>query len=78
MALLTPAAPHLTEKQTGLLNTAEAAASLGISKRSLQERVQDRELAFVKIGRSIRFDPSDLAAFIDRNRVKARGWKGGA
>lgn len=59
-----------------LLTTAEAAHVLGIGKRTLQERVERREIACVKIGKSVRFDPADLAAFVERNRVQARGWKG--
>lgn len=59
-----------------LLTTTEAAAVLGIGRRSLQERVQAREIAAIKIGKSIRFSTDDLAAFVERNRVKAIGWKG--
>jgi len=36
--------------------------------RSLWER---RELAAVRIGRKIRFDPADLDRYIDSQRVKA-------
>ncbi len=60
-----------------LLDTLETARFLGMGKRTVQELVADRKLAFVKIGRSIRFAPADLAAFVEANRVKAVGWKGG-
>ena len=60
-----------------LLNTNEAAAHLGISKRTIQELAASRKLAFIKFGRNVRFDPADLAAFAEKNRVKAIGWKGG-
>ncbi len=60
-----------------LLDTNKAAAALGIGKRTLQERVAAREIAVVKIGKAIRFDIRDIEAFIDRNRRKAVGWKGG-
>ena len=59
-----------------LLNTDEAAAELSISRRTLQELVSSRALGCVKIGRAVRFHPDDLAAFVERNRVKAVGWKG--
>ena len=59
-----------------LKKTDDAAAYLGISRRKLQELVQDREIGSIKFGRSIRFDPADLEDFIDRNKVKPRGWKG--
>lgn len=61
--------------QTGLVDTDEAAAALGISRRKLQELVSSREIDFIKIGRSIRFDPADIERFKDAHRVRARGWK---
>ena len=61
-----------------LLITEQAAAFLGISKRTIQELTASRKLAFIKFGRNVRFDPADLAAFTEKNRVKATGWKGGA
>ena len=65
-------------KLVKLLNTEEAADCLGIGKRTLQELTASRKLAFIKFGRNVRFDPADLAAFAEKNRVKATGWKGGA
>jgi excisionase family DNA binding protein len=61
-----------------LLDTTEAAATLGIGRRTLQELLAAREVASVRIGRSVRFDPADLADFVNRNRRKANGWKGAA
>lgn len=58
-----------------LMDTLAAARFLGMSKRTVQELVADRKLAFIKIGRSTRFHVSDLEAFIDVSRVKASGWK---
>lgn len=60
-----------------LLTTNEAAAALNQSRRTIQERCADGSLAFIKIGRSIRFHRDDIAAFIEKNRRKAVGWKGG-
>jgi excisionase family DNA binding protein len=60
-----------------LLTTDEAAAYLGISKRTIQELAANRKLAFMKFGRNVRFAPADLATFTEKNRVKAIGWKGG-
>ena len=59
-----------------LFNTDEAASILGIGRRGIQERVASRELACIKIGRSTRFSAADIADFVERNRVKAQGWKG--
>lgn len=65
-----------TEKLGRLHNTESAAADLALGKRTLQELVHNREIAFIKIGRAIRFAQSDLDAFKNAKRVKARGWKG--
>jgi excisionase family DNA binding protein len=78
MANALPTAPRnsAAEAPFKLLDTLEAADALGIGKRTLQERVAAREIAVIKIGKAARFHPDDLAAFIERNRVKAQGWKG--
>ena len=59
-----------------LYDTTETADILGIGRRGVQERVASRELACIKIGRSTRFSAADIADFVERNRVKALGWKG--
>lgn len=58
-----------------LLTTSETALVLGIGKRTLQEKLEAREIGCVKIGRSTRFSQEDITGFIERNRVKAIGWK---
>jgi excisionase family DNA binding protein len=58
-----------------LLDTSEAAKFLKMGKRTVQELVAARKLAFIKIGRAIRFDPADLRTFVNANRVQAVGWK---
>lgn len=70
-----PTRRDAAEATHNLLDTNSAARALGIGRRTLQERVAAREIAFVKIGRCTRFHPADLAAFIERNRVKEAGWK---
>jgi len=48
-----------------LLNEAEAAERLGWSKRTLQRRRWQRlPPGFIKIGRSVRYDPAALDTFI--------------
>ena len=61
-----------------LYDTTQTADILGIGRRGVQERVASRELACIKIGRSTRFSAADIADFVERNRVKALGWKGSA
>lgn len=68
-----------TQDTLGRLHkTDDAAAYLGIARRTLQELVTNREIPFIKIGRAIRFDRADLDQFIDARRVQAKGWKGGS
>jgi len=76
MANALTTAPRTVADSHKLLDTTEAASALGIGRRTLQEKVQTREIACIKIGRAIRFHPNDLADFIERNLVKAQGWKG--
>ena len=63
-------------KITPLFTTQEAAAVLGVGKRTLQELAATRKIAFVKIGRSVRFHTDDLIDFIESQKIKAQGWKG--
>lgn len=60
-----------------LLDTTETAAVIGIGRRTLQEKVAAREISVIRIGRAIRFSADDIAAFIEKNRQPAVGWKGG-
>jgi excisionase family DNA binding protein len=48
-----------------LLTRKEAAITLSICIRALDELVKAKRIAVVRIGRSVRFDPRDLAAFVD-------------
>lgn len=61
--------------QFRLLTSIEAAGVLSIGRRTLQEQVAAGKIGCIHIGRSVRFHPDDLAAFIERNRRKATGWK---
>jgi excisionase family DNA binding protein len=63
---------------TPLLTTLEAASLLGIGKRTLQELVAERQIGFLRIGRSVRFHVDDLRNFIQTRKIKAQGWKGEA
>jgi excisionase family DNA binding protein len=77
MANITSTAPRAgADLPFRLLDTSAAAAALGIGRRTLQERMEAREIGFVRIGRAVRFRPEDVADFIERNRMKATGWKG--
>lgn len=58
-------------EEVRLLNIKEAARYLGTTDKTLYTKIWRREIPFVKIGRSVRFDVRDLEALIERSRVRA-------
>jgi excisionase family DNA binding protein len=58
-------------EEVRLLNIKEAARFLGTTDKTLYSKIWRREIPFVKLGRSVRFDVRDLEALIERSRVKA-------
>jgi len=55
-----------------LLTIREAAAYLSVSVSTLYGWVWQRKIAFVKVGRAVRFDAADLGEFIQANKYEAR------
>ena len=55
-----------------LFTIREAARYLAVSVSTLYGWVWQRRIPFVKIGRALRFDPHDLAAFIEANKQHPR------
>lgn len=60
--MLTPATPRL-------LRPREAAEMLTVSERKLWTMTKNGNLRAVRIGRSVRYDVSELMAFIERQKV---------
>ena len=58
-------------EEVRLLNIKEAARFLGTTDKTLYTKIWRREIPFIKIGRSVRFDVRDLEALIERSRVRA-------
>jgi len=58
--------------RTELVNIAEAARVLSVSVSTLYGWVWQRKIAFVKVGRAVRFEMSDLQEFIQQRRVQPR------
>ncbi len=52
-----------------LLNARDACRALAIGRRKLWELTNTGELPCVRIGRAVRYDPRDLAAFIEKRRT---------
>ncbi len=55
-----------------LLNTCEAALRLRLASGTLQNwRSQGQGPAFVRLGRAVRYDETDLARFVEKGRLEA-------
>jgi excisionase family DNA binding protein len=59
-------------RQERLVNIREAAQILCVSVSTLYGWVWQRRIAFVKVGRAVRFRLGDLQKFIEVNRFEAR------
>jgi excisionase family DNA binding protein len=55
-----------------LLTVEEAADRLGTLVRFVRRLVAERRIAYVKVGRHVRLDPTDVEAFIAASRVEVR------
>jgi excisionase family DNA binding protein len=55
-----------------LIDLQEAAKRLGTSERHLRRMVFERRIPFVKVGAKLRFDPAEVADFIDANHYPAQ------
>ena len=55
-----------------LLTYRDAAKLLGVTDRTVWQLVKDGHLPAVRFGRSVRIDPADLRAFVERAK-QSRG-----
>jgi excisionase family DNA binding protein len=55
-----------------LLTVEQAADRLGTTTRFVRRLVAERRIAYVKVGRHVRLDPTDVEAFIAASRVEVR------
>lgn len=53
-----------------LLNVDEAAQRLGTSTRFVRRLIAERRIPFVKLGRHVRIDTTDLADYVAAGRVE--------
>ncbi len=64
-----------------LLTTEQVSAITGLSEETLaQWRSRKRGIAYLKIGRAVRYDPAEVQAYLERCRVsvsdpRERRWK---
>ena len=59
-----------------LLTIVEVADHLGVSVRHVRRLVAERRIPFVKWGHLLRFNPEDLASWLERARVHATAVSG--
>jgi excisionase family DNA binding protein len=67
-----------TEGLPRLLSIGQLAERLGTTPRRVRRLVAERRVPFVKVGRLVRFDPDDIAAWLDARRVGGPGGIDGA
>ena len=51
-----------------LMNARDAAKALAICERTLWELTKRGDIPCIRIGRAVRYDPRDLAEWIDRQK----------
>lgn len=64
---------HATPIVERLLTYREAGKLLGVTDRTIWTLVDQGELPAVRFGRSVRIDPADLRAYIDRCKTAGKG-----
>jgi excisionase family DNA binding protein len=52
-----------------LMTSEEVAAVLRKTERFVRRLVAERRIAYIKVGRAVRFEPAAVADFIESNRV---------
>lgn len=54
-----------------LLTIDELAEHLGVGERHIRRLIAERRVPYVKWGHLVRFDPDEIAAWLDQNRRRA-------
>jgi excisionase family DNA binding protein len=69
---LRPKSQRRQSEGVRLLTVRQAAEYLGTTVATLYSKVWRREIPFIKLGRSVRFDVGDLDEMIEQAKVKPR------
>jgi excisionase family DNA binding protein len=64
-----------TDNRKRLLTIGEVADRLGVEVRHMRRLVHERRIPFIKWSHLLRFDPTDIDAWIDANRQEAISWR---
>lgn len=65
---MTTAPSSEPEKLAPLLTIAEVADALGVDIRHVRRLVHEKRIPYIKWGHLLRFDPADVAAWVDAYR----------
>ena len=61
----------MTTTESELLDIAAAAERLSVTPRFIRRLVHERRLAYIKVGKYIRFESADVDAWLQARRVEA-------
>jgi excisionase family DNA binding protein len=67
----TPDRPHDATQLPRLLDITTLASHLGVNARHIRRLVAERRIPYIKWGHLIRFDPDEIATWLDENRRRA-------
>jgi len=63
--------PITTEQTLQLLDVGELAAQLSVSTRFIRRLVTERRIPYCKVGKFVRFDAAEVAAWVADKRIDA-------
>ena len=64
-----------TETLPQLLTIDQLAEQLGITVRHVRRLIAERRVPYLKVGKFVRFDPTEIAGWLDEGRVRRSGLK---
>jgi excisionase family DNA binding protein len=71
--LTRPEAASRARSHEALIDLKEVAARLGVNERFVRRLVFERRIPYLKVGRLLRFEPSELDAWLDEARRDIAG-----
>ena len=57
--------------QSGLFTRKQIADYIGVSERTISNMMRQRRIPVIKIGKSVRFDPSKVRKALDKYEIEA-------
>ena len=65
---MAPSPPTEPKELARLMNISEVADALGVDIRHVRRLVHEKRIPYIKWGHLLRFDPADIAAWVDAYR----------